>query len=100
MTTPRLRTIVFTTMANGRVHPQLTLAHQRIISDLRRRHLQRDDIRRNLRRRLTLLEPGTAQNPIHVEFAINVFLNKYGSTFPASIWHCIERIGKTAKDTD
>ena len=90
MTTPRLRTIVFTTMANGRVHPQLTLAHQRIISDLRRRHLQRDDIRRNLRRRLTLLEPGTAQNPIHVA----------DHTQPVNPFHVVHLVAEGTMDDD
>ena len=71
MTTPRLRTIVFTTMANGRVHPQLTLAHRRIISDLRRRHLLRVDGRRNLLRSLSLLVPGTAHHPLTI--AVNPF---------------------------
>jgi len=85
MATPphRLRSLVFTTIANGQVHPQLSRAHRQILSDLHQRHLERDRVRRRVRRRIHLhsfatplvdrqldrhlFNHGSAENPINVD---------------------------------
>lgn len=101
--TPILRTLVFSTIANGQVHPRLSSRHREIISELRQRHLERDIVRRSVRRRLnmhTFINPlaehaphlfnhGTAQNPINVD-----------EPAPVNPFHVVHLIAEGTLDDD